>query len=408
MFRSLHHRNYRLFFSGQLVSLCGTWMQNVAQSWLVWQLSHSAFWLGVVGFMTFVPQLLFSLIGGTVADRFPKRNTIIATQTISMLLAFILAALVWTNVVTVGWVCFMAFCLGTVNSFDMPARQAFVVEMVGKEDLTNAIALNSAIFNSARLIGPALGGIVIGVVGTAWCFFLNGVSFIAVIAGLFAMRLPPAQIHHMGQSVLRSAREGYSFIRTEPVIRSVMIMVAVLTVFGWSYSVLLPLFADDVLHVGAIGLGNLYSANGIGALASALFIATTGDKLDMKTSMFRSVAIFLAGVCIFALSHWVWLSMASLVLIGMGLISFFAMANSTMQMRSPDHLRGRVMGIYAIVFGGFYPFGSLEVGTCAHLIGATNIILINAILCGATAFYIWRNMRKAVTPPTPDTTLTAV
>ena len=282
----------------------------------------------------------------------------------------------------------------------MPARQAFVVDMVGRDDLTNAIGLNSAIFNSARLIGPALGGIVIGVVGTAWCFFLNGISFIAVIAGLILMRLPPAQIHHMGQSVLRSAREGAAYIRRDPVILSVMIMVGVISVFGWSYSVLLPLFADDVLHIGAIGLGNLYSSNGVGALASALFIATMSAKLDFQKTIFRSLSLFLAGVSIFALSHWAWLSMVSLVLIGMGLISFFATANSTLQTRTPDHLRGRVMGIYAMVFGGLYPFGSLEIGTLTHVIGASNVILLNACVCGATSFFVWRRMRQSAVPAT--------
>ncbi|HZV12540.1 MAG TPA: MFS transporter, partial [Candidatus Kapabacteria bacterium] len=330
-FRSLRHRNYRLFFSGQLVSLCGTWMQNVAQSWLVWELSHSALWLGIIGFMTFLPQLLFSLFGGTVADRFPKRGLIIVTQTVSMVLAFVLAALVWTNVVTVWWVAALAFMLGTVNSFDMPARQAFVVEMVGKEDMTNAIGLNSAIFNSARLIGPALGGIVIGLVGTAWCFFLNGVSFIAVIIGLYAMQLPPSRIVHMGKSVWKSAKDGMIFIRREPTVRSIMVLVSAVTVFGWSYSVLLPLFADEVLHVGAVGLGNLYSANGVGALLSALFVAAVGDKIKTRKMVFTGISIFLIGVTCFALSHWFWISMVSLTCIGMGLISFFATANSTLQ-----------------------------------------------------------------------------
>jgi MFS family permease len=311
-----------------------------------------------------------------------------------MVLAFALAVLVWTNIVTVWWVAALAFMLGTVNSFDMPARQAFVVEMVGKEDITNAIGLNSAIFNSARLIGPALGGIVIGLVGTAWCFFLNGISFIAVIICLYAMHLPPSRIVHMGKSVWKSAKDGMVFIRQEPVARSIMILVAAVTIFGWSYSVLLPLFADEVLHVGAVGLGNLYSANGVGALLSALFVAAVGDRIKTRKIVFTGISIFLLGVTCFALSHWFWVSMVSLTCIGMGLISFFATANSTLQKLAPDHLRGRVMGIYAVVFGGFYPFGSLEVGTFAKLIGASNIILINATACAITALIVWRMMRK--------------
>lgn len=381
MFRSLRHRNYRLFFFGQLVSLMGTWMQNVAQSWLVWELSHSSVWLGIIGFMTFVPQLLFSMIGGIAADRYPKRTLIIVTQSASMLLAFVLATLVLTHTATVWIVAGMAFLLGTVNSFDMPARQTFVTEMVGKEDVTNAVGLNSAVFNTARLVGPAIGGWVIYAVGTGWCFFFNGVSFLAVILGLLAMRVEPRGIVHTGKSVLRSLREGLIFIRGERTILAFMIMVSTLTVFGWSYSVLLPLFADNILHVGAVGLGNLLSANGVGALTSALLVATLGERIPPRRLVTIAVVVFLCGVTTLALSHSFVLTLIALVFIGMGLTSFFTTANSMFQRRSPDALRGRVLGVYSMVFGGFYPFGSLEVGTLAKVIGPGEVILINAAIC---------------------------
>ncbi len=398
-FRSLRHRNYRLFFFGQLGSLVGTWMQNVAQSWLVWELTHSSVWLGVIGFLTFLPQLLFSMVGGLIADRYAKRSLIIVMQSMMMVQAFVLAALVWTGWITAPVVATMAFLLGVANSFDMPARQAFVVEMVGREDVTNAIGLNSAVFNGARLVGPAIGGVLIHVVGTSWCFFLNGVSFLAVIAGLFLMRLPKHETRHMGRSALRSMRDGLRFIRGERTVLGLMILVATLTVFGWSYSVLLPVFADTVLHAGSIGLGNMLSANGLGALCSALLVASVGERLQPKRVVSFAVAGFLIGVVVFAISTVFILSLAALFTIGLSLTSFFATANSTFQHRSPDALRGRVMGVYAVVFGGFYPFGSLEVGWLAKVIGPSATILLNAALCLLVILIVRRIMRVAPNPP---------
>lgn len=373
----------------------GTWMQNVAQSWLVWELSHSSVWLGIIGFLTFVPQLLFSMVGGIAADRFSKRKLLVITQASSMLLALIMAALVFTGTATVQLVGVLAFCLGTVNAFDMPGRQMFVMEMVGREDVVNAVGLNSAVFNSARLVGPAIGGYVIYAVGTGWCFLINGVSFFAVIIGLLAMRLQPHVVKHTGQSVLRSLGDGLKFIRGERVILPFMILVSTLTVFGWSYNVLLPLFADQILNVGSVGMGNLLSANGVGALTGALLIASIGDNHAPHRIATISVSLFLCGLVILAISHVFLLTLAGMLMIGMGLTSFFTTANSVLQRRSPDAMRGRVLGVYSMVFGGFFPFGSLEVGTLAKYIGPTEVLLINAcisaVVAGLVLRMLWRS-----------------
>ena len=292
MFRSLRHRNYRLFFFGQLVSLIGTWMQNIGQAWLIYQLTHSAVWLGAIGFLTSVPVLLFSMFGGTVADKISKKRLIIATQTASMVQAFVLALLIWADLITPTIVGVLAFTLGTINAFDMPGRQSFVVEMVGKEDLPNAIALNSAVFNSARMFGPAIGGIVIGMLGVGWCFFLNGISFIAVIIGLLLMNVEERAVSKSVSSVFQSIKESVAYIRSEVTLRTIMMLVAMVTIFGWSYSVMLPIFADRILNIGAIGLGNLLTANGIGALISALTVASFGHKVHPSKFIYYRLIYF--------------------------------------------------------------------------------------------------------------------
>ena len=393
-FRSLHHRNYRLFFFGQLLSLIGTWMQNIGQAWLVYQLTHSAVWLGAIGFLTSIPILFFSMFGGTLADKVAKKPLIIATQTASMIQAFILAGLVWSGFINPVGVGILAFTLGLINAFDMPTRQSFVIEMVGKEDLQNAIALNSAVFNSARMFGPAIGGIVIGILGVGWCFFLNGISFIAVIISLGLMKVHETPVKNAGTSVLNSIREGVSYLRSEETLTFLMILISVLTVFGWSYSVLLPIFADRILNIGAIGLGNLLTANGIGALIGALTVASIGQKVAPRKFIFGGLSIFIFSLFILAMSSSPILSMACLVGIGIGLISFFATANSMLQMRTPDSLRGRVMGLYALVFQGFFPFGSLAIGYLADLVGVRFAVAGGASVCGIAGGAVYRVMKR--------------
>lgn len=393
-FRSLRHPNYRLFFFGQLLSLIGTWMQNIGQAWLVYQLTHSSVWLGVIGFLTSIPMLLFSMLGGTLADKVSKKRLITATQIASMIQAFILALMVWTGLATPALVGVLAFTLGTINAFDIPGRQSFVVDMVGKEDLQNAIALNSAVFNGARMFGPAIGGLVIGMLGVGWCFFLNGISFIAVIVGLLLMTVEEKVPASGASSVIDSIAMSLAYIRSEISLTALMMLVAVLTIFGWSYSVLLPIFADSILDIGAIGLGNLLTANGIGALISALTIASVGHKVPPRKFIYSGLALFVLSVLIFAASSSPFLSMVCMVGVGMGLIAFFATANASLQRRSPDHLRGRVMGLYSLVFQGFFPFGSLGMGVLANLIGAKLAVASGACVCGVAGGTVYRFVKK--------------
>ncbi|MGA7161694.1 MAG: MFS transporter [Bacteroidota bacterium] len=394
VFRSLRHRNYRLFFFGQLFSLIGTWMQNIGQAWLVYQLTHSSVWLGAIGFLTSVPVLLFSMFGGTLADKISKKRLIVATQTASMVQAFILALLVWTNVVTPVIVGVLAFTLGMINAFDMPGRQSFVVEMVGKDDLPNAIALNSAVFNSARMFGPAIGGIVIGLLGVGWCFFLNGISFIAVIIGLLMMNVVEKIAPKTESSFLHSIRESVNYVQSDATSKAIMTLVAMVTIFGWSYSVMLPIFADRILNIGAIGLGNLLTANGIGALISALTVASVGHKVHPRKFIYTGLSIFIFSIFIFTASSSPLLSMACLVGVGIGLIAFFATANATLQMRTPDHLRGRVMGLYSLVFQGFFPFGSLGLGVLANVVGVRLAVASGACICGISGSAVYHVMKK--------------
>ena len=393
-FSSLRHRNYRLFFFGQLLSLMGTWMQNIALAWLIYQLTHSAVWLGAIGFLASIPVLLFSMFGGTLADRVSKKRLIVATQAASMGQALLLAALVWTGLITPVVVGILAFVLGTINAFDMPGRQSFVVEMVGKEDLRNAIALNSAVFNSARMVGPAVGGVIIGILGVGWCFFLNGVSFIAVIVGLLLMDVKERIAPKTDSSVFDSLRASMAYIRSHGSLEALMTLVAVLTIFGWSYSVLLPIFADRVLDIGVIGLGNLLTANGVGALVGALTVASVGHKVAPRKFIYGGLSVYVASAWVFAASTSPLLSMGCMVGVGFGLISFFATANSTLQLQAPDHLRGRVMGLYSLFFQGFFPFGSLGMGVLAAAVGARLAIACGASICGVAGGTVYRARKR--------------
>jgi MFS family permease len=373
----------------------GTWMQNVGQAWLVYQLTHSSVWLGTIGFLQSIPMLFFSMAGGTLADKMSKKKVIVATQVASMIQAFLLAGLVWVGWISAPVVGVLAFTLGIINAFDIPSRQSFVVDMVGKEHLTNAIALNSAIFNSARMIGPAVGGLVIGFLGVSWCFFLNGLSFLAVIAGLLSMKIVVATQGQGGSStVMESLRESIRYIGSNASLTALMVLVGVLTVFGWSYSVLLPIFADRVLGTGAIGLGNLYTANGLGALISAITIASVSDKVAPRNFFYSGIIIFVGSIMLFAFSRTEFLSLLCMVGVGMGLIAFFATANATLQQNSPDHLRGRVMGLYSLVFQGFFPFGSFGMGVLARGVGVQTAVAIGATICGGSAVIVHRVMKK--------------
>ena len=390
-FAALRHRNYRLFFFGQLVSLIGTWMQNVAQAWLVYELTNSPFKLGVVSFCAGVPVLLFSLWAGVVADRVPKRPLLVVTQTVMMTLAFILAADMFLGTIQWWHIAIMAFLLGTANAFDGPTRQAFVVEMVGRNELMNAIALNSAMFNTARIVGPALAGIILAAVGAAWCFVLNGVSFLAVIAGLVLMDVKPYVGAIPTESPLKQMREGLSYIWHHPTVRPLITLVAVSNMFALGYMALLPAFAQDVLHAGKVGYGFMSTAIGVGALAGALVIASLGDYQRKGLILTAGNLLFPVMVIALSLSKSFHLTMGCLVVAGFGFMAQNATANTLVQTTVPDTLRGRVMSVYMMVFLGFFPIGSLIAGAMAERFGVPVGAAFGGIVALAYGIYLaWR------------------
>ncbi|HLP16500.1 MAG TPA: MFS transporter [Bacteroidota bacterium] len=393
-FRSLQHRNYRLFFFGQIFSLIGTWMQSIAMSWLVYQLTYSSIWLGTIGFLTSIPSLFLSLFAGTLADRMSKRKLIFIMQSAALCQALMLGILVFTEYISISVVAVFALTLGIINAFDIPSRQSFLIHLVGKQDLANAIALNSAVFNAARIMGPAIGGIVIGVIGVGWCFTLNAISFIAVLYALYRMNVeePPPQLER-SSSVRAALKESVAYIRSDISLTGIMILVAVVTTFGWSYSVLLPIFADRELHIGAAGLGRLSMATGIGAFISAITVASSSQRVQPDRFIFAGIGIFAVSIIGFGLSTNSIVSMLCLVGVGMGLIACFSTTNATLQASSPDWLRGRVMGLYSLVFQGMMPIGSLLSGFVARGIGVRWTVSIGGLVCAAAAVAVY-SVRK--------------
>jgi MFS family permease len=390
-FRALRHRNFQLFTAGQLVSLIGTWMQTTAQLWLVYRLTGSAALLGVFGFANQIPMLVLASVGGYVGDRYSKHRGVIATQTVSMLLAFLLAGLTLTNFVKVWHLIAITLLVGIVNAFDVPIRQSFFVQMVGKEDLPNAIALNSSIFNGARVVGPAIAGFAIAKVGEGWCFFLNGLSFLAVIFALMAMKIEPHVHNDSGESPLQSLLNGFRFAMNDRPIRSTLLLMSMLSLFGLQYSVFMPIFAEDVLHSGARGLGLLMSAAGVGAVLGALqFAARTAYKGLAKWIAAMSV---ICSVCllVFSQSKIFWLSIAVLFIVGFAATSQMAATNTTVQNRSPEQLRGRLMAVYATMFMGVQPIGALLAGGIAKRWGAPATLAMFGAICllGSLIFAAW-------------------
>jgi MFS family permease len=396
-FAALRHRNYRLFFAGQLVSLVGTWMQNMALPWLVYDLTKSAFLLGVISSLGSLPMLAFAIPGGVLADRVPKRRILLTTQSSAMTLAFVLSALTLAHWIRPWHIGILALLGGIVFAFDMPARQAFVVEMADRRDLMNAIALNSSIFNSARIVGPAVAGVLVASIGTGWCFFVNGVSFVAVLIGLLMMQFPPQAPRLISTSALGDAVGGLRYLRSNSTVLGLAAMLAVLTIFGWSYAVLMPVFATKVLAVGARGLGYLMTANGIGALVGALTVATLAER-PSKTILFGG-ALLLAGALIgFSFSRNFPLSLLLLALAGLGGVAFMSTANTTFQISVPDEVRGRIMGVWGLVMAGTGPLGSLQIGTLAEYLGAPRAVLIGAcvtVVGTLAALIAWRRRRQS-------------
>lgn len=381
-FRALRHRNYRLFYTGQSISLCGTWMQTIAQAWLVIEITDSKVALGTVTMLQFLPITIFVLFAGVIADRVPKRNFIVGTQLLAMTQALVLAALVWSGHVQLWHVYVLAFVLGLANAFDQPVRQSFVIEMVGREDLMNAVALNSGMFNGARLIGPAIGGFVIAAVGVKAAFLLNGLSFIPVLAGLLMMRT--SEMHHVQRRTDRinpigELREGLAYAFKTPSAMLIVILVAIIGTFGYNFTVMLPLLTRYVLHSGEIALGLMTGAVGLGALISALTLAGRGTVT--RTTLFAGGAAFAVLLGAVALSEWLLLTLFFLFLLGLANTAFASTANTSLQLATPDHLRGRVMGLYMLLFAGSTPIGGYLTGVMAEAWGVQTAVGIEAALC---------------------------
>ena len=390
--RALQYRNFQLFFSGQLISLIGTWMQNLAQAWLVYRLTGSMVLLGAVGFSSQIPIFFLAPLGGIVADQYPRQRVVIATQTSAMLLALGLAALTLTGTVRIWHIFVLSALLGAVNAFDIPARQSFIVEMVGKADLMNAIALNSSMFNASRVLGPAIAGILVAAIGEGWCFFANGISYIAVIVGLALMRVAPHQAVAQRGSPAANIAEGFRFVIRHPAIHALLILLGIASVTAMPFTVLMPVFADRILHGGPKALGWLTGSAGVGALAAALLLASRQTLKGLSGWIAAAATALGAGLVIFALSRTFWFSAAILVAVGFAMMLQMGSSNTLIQSMVPDHLRGRVMSVYSMMFTGMAPFGALLAGFVADRFGAPATVAMGGVICLAAAGIFWTQL----------------
>ncbi len=374
-----------------LVSFFGAWIQTVAQSWLVFELTNSAFLLGVVGFLGSIPIFLLSLFGGVLADRMNKKNILIFTQTAFMLLAFILAVLTQLKLITPGEIMLIAVLNGIVMAFDAPSRQAMVVELVGKKYLLNAIALNSIAFNFSRVVGPALTGILVASIGMSGCFYINGLSFLAAIYALFLIRINRNFNSERNKPALQDLRDGLIFIKNNRLILILVTMIGIVSLFGVAYVMLMPIFANDILKVGVQGLGVLMSSTGLGALLAALTLARLGDFKYKGRFLILSSLIFSFSLVLFSLSKAYFLSLLSLVFIGWSSVSAMALVNTLLQIKVPDEFRGRVMSVFMLTFAGVMPFGNLLAGALSQAYGAPFTVLVSGIIC--SLFFLIINIR---------------
>jgi MFS family permease len=378
-FSALRYPNYRRWFVGQVLSLMGTWMQSVAQGWLVYDLTGSKLALGIITFIGSIPTLVFMLPAGAVADRVSRRKMMLVTQTVMMICAFILAFFTGTKSLQVWYIAVVGFILGIANAFDSPARLALTVELVDdRRDLQNAIALNSSMFNLARVVGPAIGGLVLATVGATWCFLLNGLSFVAVLIALWGMHLNEAVKPPRTRPMTAEIGDGLRYVWDTKVVRVLVTMVAVMSIFGFSYSVLMPAYAVEVLGVGEAGLGALTAAVGVGALIGSLAVASLTRTRHKGWQLTFGSLLFPIALIAFALSRNLYLSLALLVVVGFGFIIQNTTSNTLVQMIVPDSLRGRVMSVYSLMFLGTMPFGSLMAGSLAQIYGTSLTIIFGA------------------------------
>jgi len=380
--RALRSRNYRLFFTGQSVSLIGTWMTQVATSWLVYRLSGSAWLLGIVGFASRIPTFFLAPFAGVWVDRWNRHHTLVVTQILSMLQSFALAGLALAGIITIREVIWLGLAQGVINAFDMPARQAFVIQMVeDRADLGNAIALNSSMVNAARLLGPSIAGVIIAAVGEGYCFLIDGFSYLAVIASLLAMRMALVQQRSAQKPVWHELKEGWSYVTHFVPIRSILLLLALISLVGMQYTVLMPIFAGEVLHGGAHTLGFLMGASGVGALAGAMFLATRKNVLGLGRFVAFAAAAFGTGLIGLGLSRSLWLSLVLMLFVGGAMMTQMAASNTILQTIVEDDKRGRVMSFYSMSFLGMAPFGSLLAGALAHRIGAPRTVMISGTIC---------------------------
>ena len=395
---ALRHRNFRLFFLGSALSLIGTWMQTVAEGWLVYELTGDPLALGFIRFLHTVPVTGLTLVGGALADRMDKRRILLRTQTGSMFLALALFGLVVSGKVEVWHIAVIGLGLGLAHSFDIPARQAFLIEMVGKKDLMNAIALNSSMFNGARIVGPSIAGLLTGAAGwlgltamgaLAGCFLFNGISFLGVIVAYLAMKLPKREVTSKSKPIGQATREAIRYVLSHRELRSILFLVTIVSLFGWPYSVLMPIYAGDVFGLKATGYSYLMAANGVGAFLGALSLTTLGDYPNKHRLLAGGFGVFCLGLLILAqVSDGITAGFV-LALIGWAMIFFFATANTIVQINVADDLRGRVMGIYSFCFLGISPFGSLLAGWAAKVWSAPLTVGIGAGICAVAGLLVF-------------------
>ncbi len=394
MFRALKHRNYQYFFIGQLLSLIGTWMQSVAQAWLVYRLTDSTVLLGLIAFSGQIPVFLFATLGGAIADKYNRQRILQVTQTIAMILATVLTVLTLTGLIQVWHIFVIAALLGLTNAFDIPTRQAFIVDLIERKDLTNAIALNSSMFNGARIVGPAVAGVLVATAGEGWCFGINAVSYIAVLTGLSLIRIETRRKVPVPGSAISNIVEGFKFVCKTSPIRSLLLLLGVVSLMGSPYAVLMPIFAGQILEGGASGLGILMGASGVGALAGALALAARKSLKGLGRWIAFASAGFGACLILFSFSRSFWLSAAFLVPAGFAMMIQMAASNTLVQSMIPDELRGRVMAVYSMMFMGMAPLGAMFAGTVAQNIGAPYTVAIGGAVCIIAATFFAFNLKE--------------
>lgn len=402
IFRSLHYRNYRLFFGGQSISLIGTWIQRIAMPWLVYDISHSVVLLGIVGFASQIPTFLLASFAGVIVDRSNRYHILIATQVLAMLQALALASLFFVHTLQVWHIIVLSIILGLINAFDVPARQSFLVEMVEKkEDLGNAIALNSTMVNGARLLGPSIAGVLIAVAGEGTCFLINGLSYIVVIVSLFQMKIVPKPRIKKTTKVIHELSEGFKYTFGFIPIKSIILLLAVISLMGMSYSVLMPVFAKEILHGNSHTFGFLMGASGLGALMGALYLASRRNAAGLEKLIPISAVFFGLGLIALSFSRVFWLSLTMMVATGLGMMLVMASSNTVIQTVVDDNKRGRVMSFYAMAFMGTAPFGSLLAGGLAKIIGTPLTLALGGAICILGALiYLWKlpGLQKVIRP----------